>query len=245
MLSYPKKIIVLTGAGVSKESGLDTFRGTDGVYTRVNIEDVATPEAFARNPMKVHSFYNARRAGLLNANVSPNAAHEALARLERECRDAEFLLVTQNVDNLHERAGSRNIVHVHGEILKARCNGCGQVTGWEEPIDLESKCPKCNTVGKMRVHVVWFGEMPFGVDRICEELKSCDLFVSVGTSGTVYPAAGFVRIAGDAGARTVELNLEPSQGQSMFDEKVYGQASEVVPQFVDRILEGNWHVGWE
>lgn len=236
MTSHPHKIVVLTGAGVSKESGLDTFRGAGGVYDRVNIEDVATPEAFARNPMNVHSFYNARREALLNPDVKPNAAHQALARLERECRGTEFLLVTQNVDNLHERAGSTNVVHIHGEILKARCTSCASVTQWEEQITQMSKCPNCRTVGKMRVHVVWFGEMPFALDEINEELKTCDLFVSIGTSGTVYPAAGFVETARGVGAHTVELNLEPSQGQSLFREKSYGPASVVVPQFVQRFM---------
>jgi NAD-dependent deacetylase len=234
------KIVILTGAGVSKESGLDTFRDPDGIWSKVRIEDVATPEAFARNPARVHAFYNARRQGLLSGNVAPNAAHKALARLESGWR-GDVLLVTQNIDNLHERAGSRNLVHMHGEILKARCEDCRSVADWRGDMGLDSACRACGQAGMMRIHVVWFGEMPFEMDRIFAALGACDLFVSIGTSGNVYPAAGFVQEAGMNGrAHTVELNLEPSEGHSLFAERHYGPASEVVPAFVERVLQEGW-----
>ncbi len=231
-----QSIVILTGAGISKESGLDTFRDADGIWAKVRLEDVATPEAFARDPAKVHAFYNARRGGLLSGQVAPNAAHTALARLEAEW-PGEVLLVTQNIDDLHERAGSRNLLHMHGELLKARCQACGTVSPWREDMDAESVCPACAQPGGMRVHVVWFGEMPFEMDRIYAALAVCGLFLSIGTSGNVYPAAGFVqeaRMNGRAG--TVELNLEPSEGHSLFEERIYGPATEVVPAFVERLL---------
>ena len=231
-------IVVLTGAGISKESGLDTFRDADGIWAKVSIEEVATPEAFRRDPAKVHGFYNARRQGLMKNAVAPNGAHEALVRLEREW-PGEVLLVTQNIDDLHERAGSRNLVHMHGEILKARCLACGQVSPWLGDMSLESNCPNCGQVGHMRVNVVWFGEMPFAMDMIYQALARCGLFISIGTSGNVYPAAGFVqeaRMVGDA--HTVELNLEPSEGHSLFAERIYGPATEVVPAYVEQLLTG-------
>jgi NAD-dependent deacetylase len=238
--SDARKIVILTGAGISKESGLDTFRDADGIWSKVRIEDVATPEAFASNPARVHDFYNARRQGLLSRNVAPNAAHEALARLESGW-PGDVLLVTQNIDNLHERAGSRSLVHMHGEILKARCEHCQSVADWRGAMDLDSACPACGLPGGMRIHVVWFGEMPFEMDRIFAALGACDLFVSIGTSGNVYPAAGFVQEARMNGrAHTVELNLEPSEGHSLFAERHYGQASEVVPAFVERVLQEGW-----
>ena len=231
-----RNIVILTGAGISKESGLDTFRDADGIWARVRLEDVATPEAFTRDPAKVHAFYNARRQGLLSSSVAPNAAHRALARLEAEW-PGEVLLVTQNIDDLHERAGSRNLLHMHGELLKARCLNCGNVIPWREVMGLESACPACALPGGLRAHVVWFGEMPFEMERIYEALARCDLFLSIGTSGSVYPAAGFVQEARLNGrARTVELNLEPSEGHSLFEERIYGTASEIVPAFVERLL---------
>jgi NAD-dependent deacetylase len=230
-------IVILTGAGISKESGLDTFRDADGIWAKVRLEDVATPEAFARDPATVHAFYNARRCGLLSDNVAPNAAHVALARLEAEW-PGEVLLVTQNIDDLHERAGSRNLLHMHGELLKGRCRSCGTVSPWREDMDLESACPGCYLPGGMRVHVVWFGEMPFEMERIYGALATCGVFISIGTSGNVYPAAGFVQEARMNGrAHTVELNLEPSEGHSLFEERIYGPASEVVPAYVARLLE--------
>jgi NAD-dependent deacetylase len=230
-------IVILTGAGISKESGLDTFRDTDGIWAKVRLEDVATPEALVRDPAKVHAFYNARRRGLLSAKVAPNAAHAALARLEAEWA-GEVLLVTQNIDNLHERAGSRKLLHMHGELLKGRCQSCQAVSPWREDMDLASACPACGQAGGMRVHVVWVGEMPFEMERIYAALASCGLFLSIGTSGNVYPAAGFVQEARMNGrAHAVELNLEPSEGHSLFEERIYGPAGEVVPAYVARLLE--------
>ncbi len=235
-----RQIVVLTGAGISKESGLDTFRDADGIWARVRIEDVATPEAFARDPERVHAFYNHRRSGLLDRTVEPNAAHRALARLQREWT-GEILLVTQNIDDLHERAGSPSLVHMHGELLKARCLACGTVSPWHEPMNGKSLCPACGTEGTLRVNVVWFGEMPMEMERIYDALAVCDLFISIGTSGNVYPAAGFVAEArGNGRAHTVELNLEPSEGQSFFAERRYGPATQEVPAFVDQLLSHGW-----
>ncbi len=235
-----RRIVVLTGAGISKESGLDTFRDADGIWARVSIEEVATPEAFARNPERVHDFYNARRRGLADPEVAPNAAHLALARLEAEWPGG-VLVVTQNIDDLHERAGSRKLIHMHGEILKARCRACGTPSPWRDDMGATSICPACGRSGGLRVHVVWFGEMPFEMDRIYEALTTCDLFVSIGTSGSVYPAAGFVQEARLGGrAHTVELNLEPSEGAGLFHEARHGPASEVVPAFVEEVLRDGW-----
>lgn len=231
-----QSIVILTGAGISKESGLDTFRDADGLWSKVRVEDVATPEAFRRDPHRVHAFYNARRRNLLNSNIQPNAAHRALAALEARW-PGEFLLVTQNIDNLHERAGSRKLIHMHGEMLKSRCKQCGDVFPWEQDLATDMSCRACGDAGGLRPHVVWFGEMPFEMDRIYAALGGATLFVSIGTSGNVYPAAGFVQEArGIAHARTVELNVEPSEGASFFEERRYGQATEIVPRFVDELL---------
>jgi NAD-dependent deacetylase len=230
-------IVILTGAGISKESGLDTFRDADGIWAKVRIEDVATPEAFARDPARVHAFYNARRRSLLRPEVAPNAAHRALAQLEAEWR-GPVLLVTQNIDNLHERAGSKSLRHIHGEMLKARCAACGNVTDWTEDLDTALACLACGSLGRMRPHVVWFGEMPFHLDEVYAALAGCALFISIGTSGNVYPAAGFVAEASANGARTVELNLEPSEGRSHFAEASYGQAGTIVPDYVEHLLKG-------
>jgi NAD-dependent protein deacetylase/lipoamidase len=235
-----RPIVILTGAGISKESGLETFRDPDGIWARVSIDQVATPEAFARDPARVHAFYNDRRRGLLSEAVRPNAAHLALARLERDW-PGEVLLVTQNIDDLHERAGSRNLIHMHGEILKARCESCGSVVDWTDDLEVTTCCAVCAAMGAMRVHVVWFGEMPFEMERIYWALSAAELFVSIGTSGNVYPAAGFVQEARMTGlAHTVELNLEPSDGVSLFHEARHGQASQLVPAFVDEILAAGW-----
>jgi NAD-dependent deacetylase len=222
--------VVLTGAGISRESGLHTFRDADGIWATVKVEDVATPEAFARDPGRVQEFYNERRRGLANSGIAPNPAHLALAEFEANYA-GDFLLVTQNIDNLHERAGSRDPVHMHGELTKARCEQCDDVREWWDDLFIDTACPACNQVGGMRPHVVWFGEMPFEMDRINAALESCDLFVSIGTSGNVYPAAGFVQAARMAGARTVELNLEPSEGATLFEEAVYGPAGTFVPDW--------------
>jgi NAD-dependent deacetylase len=228
-------IVVLTGAGISKESGLDTFRDADGVWSRYRLEDVATPEGFARNPQLVHAFYNARRSGLLDPAVQPNAAHQALVRLEEEW-PGDVLIVTQNIDDLHERAGSRNLIHMHGELLKIHCRHCGIIKTHREDLTVELACTACSKTGGLRPHVVWFGEMPLEMERIFEALAACGLFISIGTSGVVYPAAGFVQEARYEGAHTVELNFEPSAGTSQFHETVQGPATVVVPAFVDRLL---------
>jgi NAD-dependent deacetylase len=228
-------IVILTGAGISKESGLDTFRDAEGIWTKVRLEDVATPEAFAKDPPRVQAFYNARRRGLLGGNIAPNAAHRALAVLERRWL-GDFLLVTQNIDDLHERAGSEKLVHMHGEMLKARCTGCGAVHRYTEDLSGETPCPACRRAGGMRPHVVWFGEMPLEMDLIYEALGACGLFISIGTSGNVYPAAAFVQEARARGAHTVELNLEPSEGAPLFLERRYGPATEIVPAYVEELL---------
>jgi NAD-dependent deacetylase len=231
----PERIVILTGAGISKESGLDTFRDADGIWAKVRLEDVATPEAFIADPVRVQAFYNARRRALLNSNIAPNAGHRALALLERNW-PGQVLVVTQNIDDLHERAGSRQLIHMHGELLKARCLDCDKVMEWPDDLGEGSICPGCWQSGGLRPHVVWFGEMPLDIFRIQEALAVCDLFVSIGTSGIVYPAAGFVEEARSAGAHTVELNLEPSEGHSRFAERVYGPATEIVPALVEDLL---------
>ena len=233
-----RRIVGLTGAGISKESGLDTFRDKDGLWTKVRLEDVATPGGFARNPDYVHDFHNSLRTGM--AGYSPNAAHEALARLEAELaarNGGRLLVVTQNVDDLHERAGSRNVLHMHGEILKIRCENCGTVAESREAIGTATVCATCTTPGYVRPHVVWFEEMPFHMARIGVELAACDLFVSIGTSGNVYPAAGFVdEVRRHGRAHTLELNLEPSEGATLFAEARQGPATELVPAFVEELL---------
>ena len=233
------RIVVLTGAGLSAESGLATFRDAGGVWAKYDYRKVATPEGFAANPHLVHEFYNLRRRDV--QNVQPNAAHHALARLEREHargNGGDVLIVTQNVDNLHEAAGARNLIHMHGELLRAMCADCDARYPWLDDISTKTGCPACGSRGGMRPDVVWFGEMPYQMDRIAAALEAADLFVSIGTSGNVYPAAGFVEIARESGAHTVELNLEPSDGASRFDERIHGPATEVVPRFVARVLGG-------
>jgi NAD-dependent protein deacetylase/lipoamidase len=228
-----RNIVVLTGAGLSAESGIATFRDKDGIWSRFDIEDVATPDAFRRNPVLVHQFYNDRRRG--HASVKPNAAHFALAKLEREHRGC-VTVVTQNIDALHEAAGSKNLIHMHGELLKALCALCGERNVWSADLDLKTACPSCAKKGGMRPDVVWFGEMPHEMERIYEALVGADLFISIGTSGNVYPAAGFVAATREAGARTVELNLEPSEGAHLFHEAIHGPATEIVPAYVARLL---------
>jgi len=229
-----RNIVILTGAVVSAESGLATFRGPDGLWEGHRVEDVATPEAFARDPALVHAFYDARRAKL--DAVEPNAAHKALARLDVEW-PGKLLLVTQNVDDLHERAGSKRLIHMHGELTKGRCLRCKERFRWSGPMGEGAQCPSCGTTAMVRPDIVWFGEMPYEMDRIDEALRSCDLFVSVGTSGAVYPAAGYVQTARYCGAHTLEINLEPSLGSMMFDESRIGRAGEIVPQWVGELLQ--------
>ncbi len=228
-------LVVLTGAGISQESGLATFRDAGGVWLTEGIENVATPAAFRRNPARVHAFYNARRAQL--AAVAPNAAHRALAELERAwvARGGDFLLVTQNIDDLHARAGNERVVQMHGALRRGRCLACREVLPVAGDIGVDTACPRCGKVGGMRPDIVWFGEMPLHMPAIMAALDACGLFVSIGTSGVVYPAAGFIaEVAGRA--RTVELNLEPSAGTPLFDEARHGPATEVVPAFVAELL---------
>ncbi len=223
------KIVVLTGAGISAESGLKTFRDSGGLWEGHRVEDVATPEAFERSPEVVQAFYNARRAQLL-AEAKPNTAHKALATFSNQYSGL-FTLVTQNVDDLHERAGSQDLRHMHGELLEARCINSGQVFNIDSDIASESTCTCCLRAGLLRPNIVWFGEIPMHMEEIEAALLSCDLFVSIGTSGQVYPAAGFVQLAKHAGATTVELNLERSDGYSQFDHGYYGPATDIVPRF--------------
>ena len=232
-----QSIVVLTGAGISAESGIKTFRDIDGLWENYRVEEVASPEGFAADPVLVHRFYNLRRHNLLHGGIDPNPAHKALARLEQEF-PGDFLLVTQNIDNLHERAGSVRMVHMHGEILKMRCSVSGQVYPIDHDLSVQDRCECCREPGRLRPHVVWFGEMPMEMDLIYAALDSCDLFISIGTSGNVYPAAGFVQVAHAAGAHTVEINLEPSAVESDFHEHIYGLASEKVPDFTDKLLKG-------
>jgi NAD-dependent deacetylase len=229
----PPAIVVLSGAGISRESGLATFCDPDGLWARYRIEEVATPEAFARDPELVLGFYDARRAQIRDPAVQPNAAHLALAELDRRW-PGEFLLVTQNVDDLHERAGSRRLLHMHGELAKARCLACAVVQDAPDRLAHRPPCQGCGAP-RLRPHIVWFGEVPFGMAQIYAALGRCDLFVSIGTSRDVYPAAGFVaEVRG--GARTLELNLEPSAGAGAFDEALHGPASRLVPEFVTVLL---------
>jgi NAD-dependent deacetylase len=228
-------IVILTGAGVSAESGLATFRGPDGLWEGHRVEDVATPEAFARDPGLVHKFYDARRAKL--DIVEPNAAHLALARLDSEW-PGDLLIITQNVDDLHERAGAKRLLHMHGELNSGWCLACEQRFPWTGPMGEGASCPVCQVAGRVRPDIVWFGEMPYEMDRIDEALMRCDLFVSIGTSGAVYPAAGFVQTARYCGAHCLEINLEPSQGSIFFDERRYGAAATEVPSWIDELLVG-------
>jgi len=228
------RIVILTGAGISAESGIDTFRAAGGLWEQHRVEDVATPEGFARNPDLVLGFYDMRREAL--AKVEPNPAHIALARLELEFR-GELLLVTQNVDDLHERGGSARVLHMHGELNSALCTSCETRSKWLEAMLDRPPCPVCRAP-TLRPDIVWFGEMPYQMGRIYAAIEACDLFVSIGTSGAVYPAAGFVQEARAAGARTLELNLEPSEGSRWFHETRIGPASVVVPEWVEEVLGG-------
>ncbi|WP_379554009.1 NAD-dependent deacylase [Qipengyuania sp. DGS5-3] len=235
-----RNIVVLTGAGISAESGIDTFRdasdGGQGLWEQHRVEDVATPEGFAKDPDLVLGFYDMRREAL--AKVEPNAAHHALAQLEAEWparSGGDLLIVTQNVDDLHERGGAKNVLHMHGELKSALCTSCGTRSAWDAPMLNRPACPVCQAP-TLRPDVVWFGEMPYQMERIYAALRRADLFVSIGTSGAVYPAAGFVRDAREMGAATLELNLERSEGSAWFHESREGKASELVPEWVDEVL---------
>lgn len=233
-MSIFPNIVVLTGAGISAESGVQTFRAADGLWEGHRVEEVATPQGFAADPALVHAFYDARRAQL--GQVEPNAAHRALARLDAEWRGG-LLIVTQNVDDLHERAGARRMLHMHGELRSAWCLRCNERFAWDGPMGTAAACPGCGTTGLLRPDIVWFGEMPYDMERIEAALFEADLFVSIGTSGAVYPAAGFVQTARYRGAQTLEINLEPSQGSLFFDERRHGAAGVEVPKWVDGLLQ--------
>lgn len=232
------RVFVLTGAGVSAESGLGTFRDAGGIWSMYDLKQVATPEGFARDPAKVHEFYNLRRK--VHRDARPNAAHEALARLERELpsrrKGGALTLVTQNVDELHELAGHADVIHMHGEALKVRCVHCLHVERFEGELSVDAACGDCGKPGGLRPDVVWFGEMPMHLPRIQRELEQSDLFVAIGTSGTVYPAAGFVAEARKRSIPSLEINLEPSNTARVFDKVIYGPATETVPAWVERLL---------
>lgn len=237
-MDHSQNILILTGAGISAESGIETFRDAGGLWENHPVEQVATPEGFAADPVLVHRFYNQRRAAL--KTVEPNAAHIALGRLQTE-HAGHVTLVTQNVDDLHERAlklngGTADIIHMHGELRSALCSACSHRWRQESDLSLNSTCPACQTVGGPRPDIVWFGEMPYAMNTIEARLQSCDLFVSIGTSGAVYPAAGFIAQARAMRKPALELNLEPSQGSGLFTETRYGPATQVVTAWVDEIL---------
>lgn len=227
-----RNIVVLTGAGISAESGLRTFRAADGLWEDHRVEDVATPEAFARDPALVQRFYDLRREQALAAQ--PNAAHAALARLDRDW-GGNLLIVTQNIDDLHERAGAKRVLHMHGEVLSTWCSACDARHRWTGSMSGNPPCPTCSSPS-LRPDIVWFGEMPYRMEEIFAALREADLFVSIGTSGAVYPAAGFVQNARDLGVQTLELNLERSEGSHWFHESRLGKASELVPEWVEQIL---------
>lgn len=232
-----RSVVVLTGAGISAESGLPTFRGVGGIWENHRVEDVASPQTFARDPRLVHCFYNMRRRQLLSSEIQPNTAHMALANFEEDF-SGKFLLVTQNIDHLHEQAGSNKVLHMHGELLKKRCQKCYSITAVREDITIEHVCDRCGAHGTLRPHVVWFGEMPLGMNCIHQALSECDVFVSVGTSGNVYPAAGFVEIVNANGGHSIEINLQPSAMESSFDQKMYGPAGVTLPLFLQRLRAG-------
>lgn len=241
-MSVERNIVILTGAGMSAESGVPTFRGVDGLWEGHRIEEVASPEGFARDPELVHRFYNLRRAAL--NTVEPNAGHLALARLEREWR-GRFLLVTQNVDDLHERAGSEKLVHMHGELRKARCECCGAVLSWTKDLSSGTRCPACGEIGGMRPHIVWFGEFPFGMETIMNALNGADIFLCIGTSGVVYPAAGFAQMAAkNRACRLVEFNIENTEISRQFRERMVGLVSVELPKFVEQFLSDSHRQVW-
>ena len=234
-MTKPLNIVVLTGAGISADSGVDTFRDPDGAWVKNDPMKVCTPEGFAADPALVHAFYNARRAQL--PGVDPNPAHEALAKLEQELVrvGGSLTLVTQNVDNLHQRAGSKQIIPIHGHLDKAQCTACGEIHHWTEDLSTETPCPACGAQA-LRPYIVWFGEIPRGFDEVEEAMMAADLFVAIGTSGSVYPAAGLVAFAKERGIPRIELNLEPSDNAVLFTDQRYGKASEIVPGWVGEIL---------
>lgn len=234
------QICVLTGAGISAESGLPTFREPgDGLWANFDPFELATPGAFKTQPQKVHEFYNLRRRML--QEVEPNTAHFALAELERHLEQAggSLTVITQNVDDLHERAGSTNVLHIHGELMKARCVSCRNIFPWTRDLDTCTPCPSCGATECLRPHIVWFGEMPFFLDDAQDSIANSDLLASIGTSGSVYPAAGLVTWASNHGVSTCEINLTPSENHYVFDERHYGPASITVPKWVDQLINTN------
>jgi NAD-dependent deacetylase len=231
-MSSIRNIVILTGAGISAESGLRTFRADDGLWEDHPVQQVATPQGFRRDPDLVQRFYDERRDNVRAAN--PNAAHLALGRLDMAWR-GELLIVTQNIDDLHERGGAARLLHMHGEALSAWCTMCDARHRWTGTLRDRPPCAACGQAA-LRPDIVWFGEMPYQMDRIYRAIGQADLFVSIGTSGAVYPAAGFVEEANRVGARTLELNLEESLGSSFFAETRLGKASEVVPEWVAEVL---------
>ncbi len=231
-----QRIVILSGAGISQESGIATFRDQDGLWENHRIEDVASPLGFAKNPKLVFDFYNQRRHQLLDPSIAPNAAHLALAKLEEHFA-GELTIITQNVDNLHERAGSKNVIHMHGELLKARCLACHHVFEIQENFDHSTRCEKCRSKGHLRPHIVWFGEIPLMMDKIEELLSTADLFLCIGTSGVVYPAAQFVQMAKENGhCHAIEFNLNKTPIAHFFDNHYYGAAGEQVSKFVSDFL---------
>ncbi|HQS94982.1 MAG: NAD-dependent protein deacylase [Novosphingobium sp. 17-62-19] len=235
-MSKLRNIVILTGAGISAESGIDTFRSEGGLWEQHRVEDVATPEAFVRDPDLVLRFYDMRREAI--QTKQPNAAHVALARLDREWPKREggdVLIVTQNVDDLHERGGALNVLHMHGEHLNAWCIACDTRHRWTGPLIHRPPCPACG-MAALRPDIVWFGEMPYRMEEIYAAVSTADLFVSIGTSGAVYPAAGLVRNARDLGVQTLELNLERSKGSAWFHETRLGPATQIVPDWVGELL---------
>jgi len=228
------KVLVLTGAGISAESGIPTFRGDDGLWEGHRIEDVATPQGFARDPKLVHQFYNLRRRALLDSPIRPNAAHQALADFERQ-HAGEFLLVTQNIDDLHQRAGSRQVLPMHGELLKVRCTLTDEVLPWRDDLSTTTPHPtEPDLIGTLRPHVVWFGEMPFGLEQIARFASDCDIFLAIGTSAVVYPAAGIVEST-PAHCRRVEINLDATPQSPRFQTTIRGKASVEVPRFLESL----------
>lgn len=230
------RVLILTGAGVSAESGIPTFRDSDGLWEGYRVEEVATPDAFDRDPKLVHEFYNLRRSRLQEPDIVPNAAHLAIAEFEARHND-EFLLVTQNVDNLHQRAGSKNILPMHGELMKARCQDSGDVFDWPGDLAVDTPHPNDpNRLGRLRPHVVWFGEMPIGLDKIQKAAETADVFIAIGTSAVVYPAAGIVQATKD-GCRRIEINLDETPQSMAFDESIRGKASIEVPKVLAAISQ--------
>jgi len=238
---FPPGIAILTGAGISKESGIDTFRDADGLWTRVDLEEVATIEAWHRDKKKVLDFYNETRGLFRTAGIVPNEAHRALAQLERDY-EGEVTVITQNIDRLHEQAGSKRVIHMHGRDGEVRCMACSTVFESEQDLTPASVCPACKAVGELRPNIVWFGEMPMHLQEIYEVLERCGLFLAIGTSGEVYPAAGFVLHVRRhvPRARTVQINLEATDSKNLFHEHIYGPATGTVPPYVAHVLKHGW-----